>query len=95
MKIISWVCRIFIVWGLLISLVSAEVVTTRDDQESVSLTVYNSDLALVRDARKIVFLKGEQVLAFKEISSRIMPETALIKGSHIDVIELGQSDPSF
>lgn len=88
MKIMRLVLGLFIVWGILIPLVSgAEVVTTRDDQESVSLTVYNSDLALVRDARQILFSKGEQVLAFKEISSKIMPETALIKGSYIDVIE--------
>ncbi len=67
--------------------VNGEIVTTGDDQQSISLTIYNSDLALVRDTRKINPGKGEQVLAFKEISSKIMPETALIAGKNIDVIE--------
>jgi len=65
----------------------AETVTTSKDRTSVSLTIYNADLALVRDVRAINLSKGEQVLAFKEISSRIIPETALIKGNHMDVIE--------
>ncbi len=77
----------FMVLGLSVVPGFAETVTTSRDQTSVSLTIYNSDLALVRDARTIALSKGEQTLAFKEISSRIMPETALIKGSHLDVIE--------
>lgn len=67
--------------------VFAETVTTSDDQKTVSLTIYNTDLALVRDTRTIAFPTGEQVLAFKEISSKIMPETALIKADHVSVIE--------
>lgn len=65
----------------------AEMVTTSKDQKKISLTIYNSDLALVRDVRQISLPVGEHVLAFKEISSKIMPETALIKAENIQVIE--------
>jgi len=84
-KILAGICGA--VFLAMVSGVQAEMVTTSMDQTSVSLTIYNTDLALVRDARQIVFPKGEHVLAFKEISSGIMPETALIKGQYIDVIE--------
>lgn len=66
---------------------SAEIITTSDDQQSISLTIYNSNLALIRDTRKIKLPKGEQTLAFKEISSQIQPETALLKGGSVDVLE--------
>ena len=78
--------------GLLIMLlpapaVQAETMTTQADQTSMRLTVYNQDLALVRDARSIDIPAGESVLAFKEISSRIMPETALLRGDQFHVLE--------
>ncbi len=67
--------------------VGAEIITTGDDQQSISLTIYNSNLALIRDTRKIKLPQGEQTLAFKEISSQIQPETALLKGGKVNVLE--------
>ena len=67
--------------------VSAETVTTAADQKALSLTIYNSDLALIRDTRTISLPVGEQTLAFKEISSAIQPETAMLKGEKVEVIE--------
>ncbi len=55
-----------------------EIKTTVDDQQSLSLTVYNQDLALIRDVRKIPFDKGVNQLAVREVSARIRPETAII-----------------
>jgi hypothetical protein len=65
----------------------AEIITTGDDQQSISLTIYNSNLALIRDTRKITLPTGIETLAFKEISSQIQPETALLKGGGVDVLE--------
>ena len=78
-------CFIIIMLLMLAAAVQAEQVSTGKDRQSVSLTIYNLDLAMVRDIRNIPFLKGEQAVTFKNISSRIMPETALIKGSGIDL----------
>ncbi|MFN2353396.1 MAG: DUF4139 domain-containing protein [Desulfopila sp.] len=65
----------------------AEIVTTASDQHSLSLTIYNSNLALIRDTRGIDVQAGRQTLAFKEISSKIQPETAVLQGGAIDVLE--------
>lgn len=65
----------------------AEVTTNIDDQQSISLTVYSSDLALIRDVRSITLSAGEQRLAFKGISSKIQPETALLTGGDVNVLE--------
>lgn len=57
-----------------------ELRSTLDDQVEVAVTVYNQDLALVKDVRKVVLAKGTNKLAFREVSARIRPETALLRG---------------
>jgi hypothetical protein len=58
---------------------AAEVVSTLADQEEVAVTIYNDDLALVRDRRQLTLPKGEFDLALREVSARIRPETALLR----------------
>lgn len=53
--------------------------STLDDQRSVAVTIYNSDLALVKDQRKIKLNTGVQSLALREVSAQIRPETALLR----------------
>ncbi|MEA3546204.1 MAG: DUF4139 domain-containing protein [Thermodesulfobacteriota bacterium] len=75
---------------LLVSPVGAtleEKVTSLDDQKSISVTIYNQNLALVKDLRAIRLPTGESSLAFREVSARIRPETALLKSSGLSVIE--------
>ena len=64
-----------------------EKVTALDDQKSISVTIYNQDLALVKDLRAIRLPAGESYLAFREVSARMRPETALLKSSDLSVIE--------
>jgi hypothetical protein len=49
-----------------------------DQQTSVAVTIYNNDLALIRDARKIDLKAGENDIAFIDVSAGIRPETALL-----------------
>lgn len=56
-----------------------ETVSTLGDQKEVAVTIYNEDLALVRDLRRVVLPKGRVSLALREVSARIRPETALLK----------------
>lgn len=64
---------------------AAEKRSTLDDQKEVAVTIYNQNLALVKDRRAVMLDKGENVLAFREVSAQIRPETALIKDlSHPD-----------
>jgi hypothetical protein len=53
--------------------------TTLEDQQSVAVTIYNEDLALVKDQRKVKLDSGQNRLAFREVSARIRPETALLR----------------
>jgi hypothetical protein len=57
---------------------AGEVVSTTADQEEVAVTIYNEDLALVRDQRQVDLPKGTVDLALREVSARIRPETALL-----------------
>jgi len=60
-----------------------------DDQTAVAVTIYNQDLALVRDARTMTLIKGENDVAFIDISGHIQPQTALLKSTagKLDVLE--------
>ena len=66
---------------------SKEIVSSLDDQDSVAVTIYNQDLALVRDARKISLKPGQQTLAYREVSAQIRPQTALLAAPGLRVLE--------
>jgi len=53
--------------------------TDLSDQKEVAVTIYNQDLALVRDKRTVKLDKGLNHLAFREVSASIRPETALMR----------------
>lgn len=59
---------------------SGEIVSTAKDQKTLSLTIYNNNLAMIKDRRLITVPKGASTLAFREVSARIRPETALLSG---------------
>jgi hypothetical protein len=56
-----------------------EITTTTKDQQSLAVTVYNSNLALVKDQREVKLPKGQCQLAFQEVSAQIRPETAILR----------------
>jgi hypothetical protein len=56
-----------------------ETKSTLNDQQSVAVTIYNSDLALVKDTRKIKLKTGLNALALRDVSAQIRPETALLR----------------
>lgn len=53
--------------------------STLADQQEVAVTIYNENLALVKDVRKIPLQSGAQALAFRDVSARMRPETALLR----------------
>ncbi len=65
--------------------------TTLEDQEEVSVTVYNSNIGLVKDIRQIRLPKGFTDLKFTEVAAQIMPQTVHIKSltdpSSLEVLE--------
>jgi hypothetical protein len=60
-------------------LVAQETTTTLKDQKALAVTIYNDNLALVKDLREVRLAKGEARLAFQEVSAQIRPETALLR----------------
>ena len=64
--------------------------STSADQTNLAVTIYNGDLALVKDARKVKLGGGDNLLAWREVSARMQPETALLRtldGSDLDLLE--------
>ncbi len=59
--------------------ISDETQSTLNDQQSVAVTIYNGDLALVKDTRKVKLKSGLNALALRDVSARISPETALLR----------------
>jgi hypothetical protein len=55
-----------------------EVRSTIQDQSEVAVTIYNDQLALVKDLRTIRLDNGFNKLAFREVSAQMQPETALL-----------------
>ncbi|MDZ7938245.1 MAG: hypothetical protein U5M53_08190 [Rhodoferax sp.] len=53
--------------------------STLADQQEVAVTIYNDNLALVKDQRKVQLQRGTQSLAFRDVSARMRPETALLR----------------
>jgi hypothetical protein len=57
---------------------SAEQRIDADAQKALAVTIYNDDLALVKDLRGLTLIQGENRLAWRNVSARIRPETALL-----------------
>ena len=56
-----------------------EMRSTLNDQQSVAVTIYNQDLALVKDTRKVKIKTGLNALALRDVSAQMRPETALLR----------------
>ena len=55
--------------------------STLADQQEVAVTIYNENLALVKDQRKLLLIPGATSLAFRDVSARMRPETALLRST--------------
>jgi hypothetical protein len=53
--------------------------STADEQVGVEVTVYNSDIGLVKDTRKLNLAKGQGELRFMDVAASIMPPTVHVK----------------
>jgi hypothetical protein len=70
---------------------AAQGATTLDDQVDLSVTVYNSDIALVRDVRNLDLPRGTFNLNFMDIAATVNPATVLFRSlsepSRVSVLE--------
>ena len=65
--------------------------TTLDDQTDLAVTVYNSNIALVRDVRRLTLTRGTADLHFMDIAATVNPATvhfrSLSEPSRVNVLE--------
>jgi len=57
------------------ALAQSEQTTTASDRQSVNITVYNSNLGLVRETRRLSLPDGRVALRFADVTAQIRPET--------------------
>ena len=80
---LKWVLSVLlggtVVFVSLVPVFGKEIISTLNDQQEVAVTIYNENLALVRDQRQVDLPKGGAALALREVSARIRPETALLR----------------
>jgi hypothetical protein len=51
-----------------------EKTSTRADQGDVAVTIYNENLALIKDNRRVRLERGANQLAWREVSAQMRPE---------------------
>src|SRR5512135_2372537 len=56
-----------------------ELRSTLQDQQGIAVTIYNENLALVKDQRRLQLPGGQGALAFRDVSALMRPETALLR----------------
>ena len=68
-----------------------DLTTTLDDQSELAITVYNSDIALVRDVRNLQLARGIGNLRFMDIAATVNPATvhfrSLTEPARVSVLE--------
>ncbi len=62
-------------------------VWAEDGVQNVTLSVYNGNLGLVRDVREFNLVVGKNSLVFENVAEKMLPETVVLHGSDIQVIE--------
>ncbi len=58
-----------------------------ESRTGLTVTIYNSDLGLVRDIRRVDFAAGENVLALGDVSPALRPETLALEGEGLSLLD--------
>lgn len=64
---------------LLVALIATAMSSNILNQESLAVTIYNNNFAMVKDVRQIAFDKGQSTLYFTDVSSNIQTPTVTFK----------------
>lgn len=72
-----------------------ERVSTAADRKSLAVTIYNDDLALVKDARSARLEKGVNRIAWRDVAALIKPETALLRSVSGEAVSLIEQNFNF
>lgn len=64
-----------------------EIKATVDDSVNLAISVYNDNLALVKDTRKVSLKEGLNSVAFVGVAQQMKPETAIVNAQGLRVLE--------
>lgn len=67
--------------------VAAEKAVSESNKQSLDISIYNQNLALVKDVRRVALQQGVNDIAFEGVASSIKPETALLYSDGLKVLE--------
>ncbi|KVW94406.1 DUF4139 domain-containing protein [Thiobacillus denitrificans] len=56
-----------------------EIASSAADQQSVAVTIYSDNLALIKDARRVRLARDINQLAWRDVSAQMRPETAQLR----------------
>src|ERR1700759_2900189 len=62
-------------------------ITAAGADRTLSVTIYNDDLALIQDKRDIEVKAGRQRLEFLDVSAQIQPETVSLVAADLSIVE--------
>lgn len=83
MKVNTAVLSLSLVFALVSSVLAEPVVvSTSDDRAEVEVTVYNDNLGLIKEVRKVELPKGQGELRFMDVAAHIRPVTVHVKSTH-------------
>jgi len=78
LKILMTCLFLIIAFFPLLARAEKTMTTTLDDQEELAVTVYNVNMALVKDQRKLELPKGACELRFMDVAAKIIPTSVHI-----------------
>jgi hypothetical protein len=77
-------------WLLVLAVAPApaqDITVGADSRSGLTLTVYNRDLALIDDRRRVTLPAGESRLVFEAVSPAMKPESVLLRAEGLRVLE--------
>jgi hypothetical protein len=71
----------------LLAIAVAQPALAQSAQGDVAVTIYNDNLALVQDTRRLDIASGRSRLEFADVSAQIRPETVTLGAEDIEIVE--------
>jgi hypothetical protein len=87
LKCLAFASVAFLLHQPLFAQASPASATPSNAQGDISVTIYNNDLALVQDIRRISLPSGRSRQEFPDVSARIRAETVTLSGEGIGIVE--------
>lgn len=79
--------RILAISGLVLATIATPAISQSSGQGDISVTIYNNNLALVQDTRRLNIPSGRSVQTFPGVSGRIRAETVGFNAANTGIVE--------